>query len=88
VHPDYAQLLGDCAHNVTDADAAVRAVELALGDPAARGATRRRVAAELFYRPGTASARCAAALYDVLQLEAHPAVVAPLEDTLPCLQSA
>ena len=88
VHPDYAQLLGDCAHNARSAETAADAVADALADPSALGATRRQVAGDLFYRPGTASARCAAALYDVLQLEAHPSVVAPLEDRLPCRKSA
>jgi hypothetical protein len=91
VHPDYVGLLASTAHNVAGSDgagAAVEAVERALADPASLSASRRRVAADLFYRPGTAAARCAAALYDVLGLAAHPAVTAAPGRDEPCLQSA
>jgi CDP-glycerol glycerophosphotransferase (TagB/SpsB family) len=93
IHQDYVQLLANASHNVSDADAAARAVERALADAHARSAVRRRVAADLFYRPGTAAARCAAALYEVLELPAHPSVAAVLDspglgDGQPCLQSA
>jgi hypothetical protein len=93
VHADYVDLLASASHNVTSAEAAAQAVDQALGAPAALSATRRRVAADLFYRPGSATARCAAALYDVLQLPAHPSIAAALDDparaeSVPCLQSA
>jgi hypothetical protein len=48
----------------------VRLLERALADPGEKSATRRRVAADLFYQPGTATARAVAALYEVLGLEA------------------
>ena len=93
VHSDYVRLLADASHNVTSADETVRAVERALADPGARSDARRRVAADLFYRPGTAAARCAAALYDVLGLAAPAPVAAVLAragagETQPCLRSA
>lgn len=88
VHPDYAQLLAECAESVTTAEGAVAAVEQALADGSALGATRRRVAADLFYRPGTATARCAAALYEVLQLAPPASITAQLQEPKPCLQSA
>ena len=69
VHPDYVQLLASVAANVTTADEAVQAVERALAAPSADSGARRAVAADLFYQPGTATARCAAALYEVLELE-------------------
>ena len=69
VHPEYVQLLASVAANVTTADDAVRAVERAIVSPAADSGARRAVAADLFYQPGTATARCAAALYEVLELE-------------------
>jgi hypothetical protein len=75
VHPDYVQLLAGVADNVTTADAAVRAVERAITAPAGGSSGRRAVAADLFYRPGTATARCAAALYEVLELEPHASSV-------------
>jgi hypothetical protein len=91
VHPDYVELLAGTAHNVRGADgaaAAAAAVERALGDPDALSASRQAVAADLFYRPGTAAARCAAALYDVLGLAAHPSVTSALSAGEPCLRSA
>jgi hypothetical protein len=87
VHPEYVQLLADCADNVTTAAGAAAAVERALNDPRALAMTRQRVANDLFYRPGTASTRCATALYDLLELTPHPSVVSASESA-PCLQSA
>jgi hypothetical protein len=91
VHPDYVELLASTAHNVRGADGAAAvaaAVERALSDPGALSASRRTVAADLFYRPGTAAARCAAALYEVLGLAAHPSVTSALGAGEPCLRSA
>jgi hypothetical protein len=88
IHADYVQLLADASHNVTDsltADATIAAVERALAAPSALSAARRRVADDLFYRPGTATARCAAALYELLELEPSAAVATEAEA---CLQSA
>ena len=69
IHPDYVRLMADAADNVTSADEVVAAVERALVNPSEKGETRRWVAQDLFYRPGTASHRCAAALYEVVGLE-------------------
>jgi CDP-glycerol glycerophosphotransferase (TagB/SpsB family) len=88
VHPEYVQLLADTADNVKSLDDTVAAVERALADPRARSDTRRRVAGDLFYRPGTAAARCAAALYEVLELTPHSSVAAAATEVAPCLQSA
>lgn len=91
VHPDYVDLLASAAHNVSGSDGAnavVAAISRALSHPGELSASRRAVAADLFYRPGTASARCAAALYDVLGLAAHPAVTSALTLSEPCLRSA
>jgi hypothetical protein len=88
VHADYVQLLADASHNVTTAAAAAAAVDRALASPAALSQVRRRIAADLFYRAGTATARCAAALYDVLQLVPHAAIPAAAREASPCLQSA
>jgi hypothetical protein len=85
IHTDYVELLAGASTNVKDAAAVATAVERALADPAHLSAERQRVARELFYKPGTASARCAAALYEVLELTPHPSIV--LEGH-PCLQSA
>jgi hypothetical protein len=91
VHPDYVELLAGTAHNVkgaAGAQAAAAAVEQALADPGALSTARRAIAGDLFYRPGTAAARCAAALYDVLGLAAHPTVTSALTAGEPCLRSA
>jgi hypothetical protein len=85
IHPDYISLLAGASLNVRDAAGAAAAVDRALAAPGERSAERRAVAAELFYRPGTASARCAAALYDVMQLAPHASIAA---EGRPCLQSA
>jgi hypothetical protein len=85
IHPDYVALLAGAAWNVHDAPAAAAAVDRALAAPADKSGERRAVAGELFYRPGTASKRCAAALYEVMEL-APPASIAT--EVHPCLQSA
>jgi CDP-glycerol glycerophosphotransferase (TagB/SpsB family) len=69
VHPDYVRLLSDVAESADGLPQIVAAVERALSDPAARSAARRSVAADLFHAPGTATARCVAELYDVLDLD-------------------
>jgi hypothetical protein len=88
VHPDYAQLLADCAETVTGVGDAAAAVERALANPLDRSATRTRVAAELFYKAGTATARCAAALYEVAQLAPDPSILLALAEPKSCLKSA
>jgi hypothetical protein len=69
IHPDYVALLESASRSVVDIDGAIAEVERAISDPAALSATRRAVAADLFYEPGTATARCAAALYEAVGLE-------------------
>ena len=73
IHADYVRLMADASDNVTGAAGAIAAVERALADPSARSETRRTVAADLFYQPGTASHRCAAALCEVVGLAPHAA---------------
>jgi hypothetical protein len=65
---EYVKLLADASRSVDDARGAVRAVELALADPSEGSATRRAVAAELFYKPGGATARAVDELYDAMEL--------------------
>ena len=69
VHPDYAKLLAEVSESVDDAAGAVTAVGRALAAPSVRGTQRRAVAEDLFYNPGTATARAVAELYDALALE-------------------
>lgn len=76
VHPAYVDLLASVSDSVHDTAAVLAAVERGLVDPAARGSDRRRVAAELFYSPGGATARSVDALYETIELEPAAAVQA------------
>ena len=69
IHRDYVNLLSDVSESVDDLDQVLAAVDRALANPAARSAQRRAVAADLFHQPGSATARCAAALYEAIALE-------------------
>jgi hypothetical protein len=86
IHPDYVALLASVSDSVDDVAGAVAAVARGLADPGARGADRRRVATDLFYRPGGATARSVDALYDLIELEPAAAAL-PIQDA-PCLPSA
>jgi hypothetical protein len=69
IHPDYVALLAAVSESADETEGALAAVERGLADPAARSDDRRRVAADLFYRPGGATARSVDALYEVIELE-------------------
>ena len=79
IHRDYVELLASVSDSVGGIDEALAAVERGLASPAARRADRRAVAADLFYRPGGATERSVAALYEVIELDPAPAVAALLE---------
>ena len=68
INPDYVSLLAEAATSVEGPVAAVAAIEHALASPHERSAARRAVAQELFYLPGTATARAVEELYRVLEL--------------------
>jgi hypothetical protein len=70
IHPDYVTLLASASQSVTTVAQIVQAITRGLADPGASSASRRAVAAELFFRPGTATARCVAQLYDAIALPA------------------
>lgn len=76
IHPDYVSLLASVSRSVDDLPGALAAVEAGLSDPGALSATRREVAADLFYKPGGATERSIRELYDVIELEPAPAVIA------------
>ncbi len=73
IHPDYVALLTSVARSVEDLPSTVAAVERALSDPAEQSAARQRVAADLFYKPGTATARSVHELYSLMELDPAPA---------------
>jgi len=72
VHRDYVALLADVSESALDAASAVRAVERGLANPAAKSATRRHVAADLFHDPGNATTHCVTALYEAMELAELP----------------
>ena len=72
VHPDYVSLLASASDSTADPHETIAAVEGALATPGARSAERRRVAGELFYRPGGATRRAVQAMYEVIELEEAP----------------
>jgi hypothetical protein len=75
IHRDYVSLLASVADSVETAEEALRAVERGLANPAARSADRRAVASDLFYRPGGATARSVAALYEAIDLAPAEAAI-------------
>jgi hypothetical protein len=82
VHPDYASLLGWVSQSTESLPETLAAVENGFADPGAKSSRRREVAADLFYRPGTAAARTAEYLYEAIALEPVPAVLTAQE--APC----
>jgi hypothetical protein len=60
-------------------------VETGLGSPGRRSDERRAVAADLFYRPGGATARSVSYLYEALELAPDVALVA---QEVPCQPTA
>jgi hypothetical protein len=76
IHPDYVQLLASVSESVHGIDDAIAAVERGLASPEALGETRRAVAADIFYRPGGATARAIRGLYEAIELEPAPSLVA------------
>lgn len=75
IHPDYVELLASVSDSVATAGEAVRAVARGLASPDTLGETRRAVAADLFYRPGGATARAVRHLYEAIELEPAEALV-------------
>jgi hypothetical protein len=68
IHPDYVDLLVKASTTVRSPQETVRAVESAYTDPAQLSIQRKAVAADLFYKPGTATTRAVTELYKVIEL--------------------
>jgi hypothetical protein len=78
IHRDYVALLAEASESVNTAGEAVAAIERGLTVPAARSAERRAIAADLFHEAGTATRRCANALYEAIGLDViDPAAESP-----------
>jgi hypothetical protein len=83
IHPDYVSLLASVSRSVDDLPQTLAAVERGLADPAGQASDRARVAADLFYKPGGATARSVHELYNVMELEppaATPAAASRLDE--------
>lgn len=81
IHSDYVALLSSVSASATSVDDTVLAVERGLAAPDALSETRRAVAADIFYRPGGATARSIRHLYEAIDLEPAPATAT---EELPC----
>jgi hypothetical protein len=81
IHPDYVELLASVSDSVDGVEAAVSAIERGLAAPDALSPTRREVAADIFYRPGGATARSIRHLYEAIDLDPAPASIA---QEVPC----
>ena len=79
IHADYVSLLASVSRSADDLAGAIAAVEQGLADPDVQSEQRRRVAADLFYKPGGATARSIRELYDVIELDPAVAVLAALD---------
>jgi len=76
IHPDYVALLASVSESAESLDGVVEAIGHALAAPRGLSETRRAVAADLFYRPGGATARAVRELYDAIELDPLVATVA------------
>lgn len=69
IEPSYVELMANASSSVNDVDETVAAVERAFAEPALKSSDRVAVANEMFYKPGTATQRAVAALYELMELE-------------------
>jgi CDP-glycerol glycerophosphotransferase len=69
IAPEYVELLASASLPALDVDEAIAGVEIGLSDPKILSESRRAVAEEMFYLPGTATARAVSELYQVLELD-------------------
>ena len=69
INPDYVDLLKEASVTVRGVAEAIAAVEKCLSAPAFLSKSRRAVAEELFYKPGSATSRAVRELYEVIELD-------------------
>jgi CDP-glycerol glycerophosphotransferase (TagB/SpsB family) len=86
VHPDYIALLALVSDSVETIAEALAAVDTGLANPSLRSDERRSVAADLFYRPGSATARAVQSLYEAIALA--PATALAFTQEVTCQPSA
>jgi len=68
IPPDYVALMADAATTVRTVAEILQAVDYGLANPRSLADTRRIVAKELFYKPGTATDRAAQEIYELMEL--------------------
>jgi len=61
--------MSEAATSVHDIDQLSAAVDDAFADPKSKSASRAYVAGEMFYKPGTATARAVSEMYEVIELK-------------------
>ena len=71
IEPVYVQLMSEASMSVNDVDELVTAVEQSFAQPATKSDSRKAVANEMFYKPGSATARAIAEMYEVIELSQH-----------------
>lgn len=69
IEPVYVQLMSEAATSVVDIDQLSAAVDDSFAEPSAKSASRKYVAGEMFYKPGTATSRAVTEMYDVIELK-------------------
>lgn len=69
IEPVYVQLMAEAATSVVNIDELSAAVDQSFANPNAKSASRTYVAGEMFYKPGTATDRAVAEMYDVIELK-------------------
>ena len=72
IEPSYVELMANASSSANDVDETVAAVERSFAEPGFKSRERVAVANEMFYKPGTATARAVTELYELMELE--PAV--------------
>ena len=68
IPPDYVALMVEASTTVRTVVEILQAVEHGLANPGLLAHTRSVVAEELFYEPGTATARAAKEIYETMEL--------------------
>jgi CDP-Glycerol:Poly(glycerophosphate) glycerophosphotransferase len=71
IEPVYVQLMIEASSTVLDIDQLVASVEESFASPMANSESRKAVANEMFYKPGGATARAVAEMYEVVELALH-----------------
>ena len=69
IEPSYVELMASASMSVANVDELMAAVERGFAEPRVMSESRVAVANEMFYKPGTATDRAVAELYELMELE-------------------